>query len=76
MAIESGQFKDMDTGHFEVEVTYSVEQYLMVLNTYSPHLKLLQQKQHLFAGLKQVLEQKGDIIQLFYVSAFHIARPS
>ena len=77
MAIESGQFKDMVTGHFEVEVTYSVDQYLMLLNTYSPHLKLEpQQKQHLFAGLQQVLEQNGDTIQLSYVSAFHIARPS
>ena len=77
MAIESGQFKDMVVGHLEVEVTYSVEQYLMLLNTYSPYLKLEpQQKQHLFAELRQVLEQNGDTIQLSYVSAFHIARPS
>ncbi len=40
MAIESGQFKDMVAGQFEVEVTYSLDQYLMLLNTYSPHLKL------------------------------------
>jgi SAM-dependent methyltransferase len=77
MAIESGQFKNMVTGHLEVEVTYSVDQYLMLLNTYSPHLKLeAQQKQRLFAGLRQVLEQNGDTIQLSYVSAFHIARPT
>ena len=76
MAIESGQFKDMVAGQVEVEVTYSVDQYLMLLNTYSPHLKLeTQQKQHLFAGLREVL-QNGDTIQLSYVSAFHIARPN
>ena len=76
MAIESGQFKDMVAGQVEVEVTYSVDQYLMLLNTYSPHLKLEpQQKQHLFAGLREVL-QNGDTIQLSYVSAFHIARPN
>ena len=77
MAIESGHFKDMVSGQMEVEVTYSVDQYLLLLNTYSPHLKLEpQQKQRLFEGLRQVLEQNGDTIQLSYVCAFHVARPS
>ena len=77
MAVESGYFKDMVSGHMEVEVTYSVDQYLLLLNTYSPHLKLDPvQKQPLFAGLRQVLEQNGDTIELFFVSAFHITRPS
>ncbi|MFB2896921.1 class I SAM-dependent methyltransferase [Aerosakkonemataceae cyanobacterium BLCC-F50] len=75
MAIESGYFKDMVSGHIEVEVTYSVDRYLMLLNTYSPHLKLeTEQKQELFAGLRQVLEQNGDTVELSYVSAFHVAR--
>jgi SAM-dependent methyltransferase len=57
MAIESGQFRDMVTGQVEVEVVYSVDQYLLLLNTYSSHLKLeAAQKQALFAGLRQVLE--------------------
>ena len=77
MAIKSGQFKNMVSGQMDVEVTYSVEQYLLLLTTYSPHLKLEpQQKQRLFEGLRQVLEQDGDTIQLSYVSAFHIARPN
>ena len=81
MAIDSGYFKDMVSGQMEVEVTYSIDQYLQLLNTYSPYLKLeAQQKQRLFAGLRQVLEkdsmqQNGDRLQLSYVSAFHIARP-
>ncbi|MBD3880539.1 class I SAM-dependent methyltransferase [Phormidium tenue FACHB-886] len=76
MAIESGQFKDMTSGHLEVEATYSVDQYLLLLNTYSPYLKLeAEQKQKLFEGLRQVLEQNGDMMQLSYISAFHIARP-
>jgi SAM-dependent methyltransferase len=76
MAIESGYFKNLIAGHLKVEVTYSVDQYLLLLNTYSPHLKLEPaQKQPLFAGLRQVLEQNGDRIELSYVSAFHIARP-
>jgi hypothetical protein len=77
MAIESGQFKDMVAGQLEVEVTYSVDQYLLLLTTYSAHLNLeVQQKQCLFAGLRQVLTQNGDTIQLSYVSMFHIARPN
>jgi len=76
MAVESGYFKDMVSGHMEVEVTYSVDQYLLLLTTYSPHLKLEpQQRQLLFAGLRQVLEQHGDTIELSYVSAFQITRP-
>ncbi len=76
MAIESGQFKDMVTGQVEVETTYSVDQYFLLLNTYSPYLKLEpKQKQFLFAGLRQVLEQNGDTVQLSHVSMFHIARP-
>jgi SAM-dependent methyltransferase len=77
MAIESGQFMDMVTGQVEVEVNYSIDQYLLLLNTYSPHLKLKpEQKQPLFAGLRQVLEQNGDMVQLSHVSMFHIARPT
>ncbi|HEY9656827.1 MAG TPA: class I SAM-dependent methyltransferase [Allocoleopsis sp.] len=76
MAIESGYFKELVAGHIKVEVTYSVDQYLLLLNTYSPHLKLEPaQKQSLFAGLRQVLEQNGNTIELSFVSAFHIARP-
>jgi SAM-dependent methyltransferase len=76
MAIESGQFKDMVSGQMESEVTYFVEQYLLLLTTYSNHLKLEpQQKDRLFTALRKKLEQKGDTIQLSYVSAFHIARP-
>jgi SAM-dependent methyltransferase len=77
MAIESGQFKNMISGHMEVEVTYSVEQYLLLLNTYSPYLKLEpQQKQRLFEDLRQMLEQSSETIQLFYTSAFHVAQPN
>lgn len=76
MAIESGYFKEIQSGHLEVEVTYTIDQYLMLLSTYSPYVKLeAQQKQTLFADLREVLEQNGKTIQLSYVSAFHIARP-
>lgn len=77
MAIESGYFKDVVAGHLEVEVTYSIDQYLLLLNTYSPYLKLeSEQMQRLFTELRQTLEQNGDTVQLSFVSAFHIAQPS
>jgi SAM-dependent methyltransferase len=74
MAIESGYFTDLQGGHVEVEVTYTIDQYLMLLNTYSPHLKLEpQQKERLFTGLREVLRQNGETVQLSFVSAFHVA---
>lgn len=76
MAIASGYFQNMQAGHLQVEVTYSVDQYLMLLNTYSPHLKLeTQQKQALFMELREVLEQNGETVQLSFVSAFHVVQP-
>ncbi len=77
MAVESGHFTDLVNGHLEVQVTYSVEQYLMLLNTYSPHLKLPpEQKEPLFAGLRQILQQQGETLALSFVSMFHVARRS
>ncbi len=77
MAIASSYFKDMVSGQLEVQVVYTVDQYLLLLNTYSPHLKLdPQPKQQLFTGLRRVLEQNGNTVDLSYVSAFHIVRPS
>jgi SAM-dependent methyltransferase len=76
MAIESGYFTDLVSGQMQVEVTYTIDQYLLLLNTYSPYLKLEPaQQQLLFAGLRQVLEQNGGTIELSFVSAFQIARP-
>jgi len=76
MAIDSGSFTEMRSGHIEVEVTYTIDQYLTLLNTYSPHLKLEpEQKQALFAGLREVLEQHGETVPLSFVSAFHVVRP-
>jgi hypothetical protein len=73
MALDSGQFKDLVAGTMVSEVTYSIDEYLMLLNTYSPYLKLdLQHKDALFAGLRNSIEQNfGGSLQLSYISAFH-----
>jgi SAM-dependent methyltransferase len=73
-ARESGRFANLITGQMESEVTYSIDTYLMLLNSYSPYLKLDPvRKEALFAGLKQqVVDHCGGRLQLSYRSAFHI----
>ncbi|MDV3002718.1 MAG: hypothetical protein N5P05_004373 (plasmid) [Chroococcopsis gigantea SAG 12.99] len=76
IALESGCFKDMRSGYVKVEVRYSVDEYLMLLSTYSPYLKLKEQeKQALFGGLGDMLSIDGNSLELSYISAFHIGRP-
>jgi SAM-dependent methyltransferase len=76
MAIDSGYFRDVVAEWMEVKVEYSIDRYLLLLNTYSNHLKLPpQQQQALFNGLRPVLKRNGETIELSYVSAFYIARP-
>ncbi|WP_341528183.1 class I SAM-dependent methyltransferase [Nostoc sp. UHCC 0302] len=76
IAIDSGQFKNLIAGQVTSEVTYTSDEYLMLLNTYSPYLKLdSYSKEALFAGLKHRIEEEfGGSLQLSYISAFHIAQ--
>lgn len=78
MLADSEQFKNLVSGHVESEVTYTVDKYLTLLNTYSPYLKLdPQSKEALFAGLRDRIEHDfGGSLQLSYLSAFHIAQKS
>jgi SAM-dependent methyltransferase len=76
IAIDSGQFKNLVSEQFLCEVTCSVKDYLTLLSTYSPYLKLDPQSRNaLFEGLREKIEQNvGGTIQLSYLSAFHIAQ--
>jgi SAM-dependent methyltransferase len=76
ICIDSGQFKDLISGQIASEVTYNVDEYLMLLTTYSPYLKLAPDtKKALFAGLRQSIEDDfGGSLHLSYISAFHIAK--
>ncbi|MCP6758108.1 MAG: class I SAM-dependent methyltransferase [Fischerella sp. CENA71] len=76
MITDSGQFKNLVAGNIESEVTYTADEYLTLLNTYSPYLKLEpQSKEALFAGLQNMIDHEfGGSLQLSYVSAFHIAQ--
>lgn len=76
MVIDSGQFKDLKSGQTLSEVTYNVDEYLMLLNTYSPYLKLApHSKEELFTALRDMIEHDfGGSLELSYISAFHIAQ--
>jgi SAM-dependent methyltransferase len=76
MVTESGYFRDIVSGSVPMHYTYSIDDYLMLLSTYSPHLQLeSQQRQALFAGIHDVLAESGETVALSHISAFHIARP-
>ncbi len=73
---ESGQFQDVVAGHVESAVTFTAEQYLTLLQTYSPYLELEEQcRNALFSGLRDfIADHLNDRLPLSYLSAFHIAR--
>ncbi len=74
--LDSGRFKDLVSEQVTSEVTYSTNDYLMLLSTYSPYLELDPQiRASLFEGLREKIERNfGENLQLSYLSAFHIAR--
>ncbi|WP_017655119.1 class I SAM-dependent methyltransferase [Fortiea contorta] len=76
MSIDSGQFQDLIGGKITVELTYSVDKYLTLLNTYSPYIKLdADTKKLLFADLRDCIESNfGGALQLSYISAYHVAK--
>ncbi|WP_016949202.1 class I SAM-dependent methyltransferase [Anabaena sp. PCC 7108] len=75
-AIDSGYFQDLVTDHILCQVTYSIDNYLLLLNTLSPYLKLEASiRNALFAGLREKIEQHyGGSIEITYVSAFQVAK--
>lgn len=74
MALDSGKFTNIISGQITSEVTYTVDEYLTLLNTYSPYIKLdPQTRESLFASLRQRIEDEfGGSLQLSYISAYHI----
>lgn len=74
--LDSGQFKDLVSEQILVEVTYSTDDYLTLLCTYSPYIKLDSQlRNSLFEGLRDKIDKNlGGYIQLSYLSTFQIAQ--
>ena len=73
---DSGHFGGLVSEQMQWEVTYSINDYLLLLSTYSPYIALEpQQRDDLFASLQGILEQNGkNSVQLSHLSAFHIAQ--
>ncbi|MEM9980148.1 MAG: SAM-dependent methyltransferase, partial [Cyanobacteria bacterium P01_D01_bin.2] len=76
MIDESGQFQPVVSDHIESEVVYTTAEYLALLTTYSPYLRLeAQSRKALFNDLKDLIDREwGGRLQLSYISAFHIAQ--
>lgn len=73
--VDSGRFKDLVSEQLVCEVTYSVDDYLALLSTYSPYIELEpQSKDALFKGLREKIQNFGGNIQLSYLSIFQVAR--
>ena len=73
--IDLGRFKNVVYEQMACEITYSIDDYLMLLSTLSPYIALLPHKRDsLFKGLRETLERHTGSIQASYISAFHIAQ--
>ena len=74
--IDSGLYEDLIYEQLVCEITYSIEDYLALLQTYSEYIALDEQKRKsLLASLREALEKNcGNSIKASYLSAFHIAK--
>jgi len=74
--IDSGKFKDLVAEYIPCRSTYSINDYLMLLSTYSPYIELEPHKRDtLFAALKAALESNGiSSIPATYISACQVAK--
>ena len=68
--INSGYFSDLVSQELIIEVNYSIEDYLLLLSTYSPYIALeTVQRQNLFTAMEECLKKAcGNQISLSYLS--------
>lgn len=74
--IDSGLFKDLVYEQLVCEVTYSIDDYLALLQTYSVYIALDDEtRNYLLESLRKALENNcGSSIEASYLSAFHVAK--
>jgi SAM-dependent methyltransferase len=75
--IDSGLFENLISEQIQCEVTYCIEDYLALLRTYSPYIRLEEQhREALLASLREALENNcpKKSIPASYLSVFQIAR--
>ncbi|WP_271254961.1 class I SAM-dependent methyltransferase [Pseudanabaena sp. Chao 1811] len=73
--MDSGYFHHLSYDSSVYKVTYSLDDYLLLLSTLSPYIVLTEETRiSLFAKLREVLyRNRGDHLNLSFVSAFHVA---
>ena len=76
IVIDSGLFENLISEQLVREATYSIDNYLALLSTLSPYIALKpQQRDALFAGLKETLEEDGaESFQTSYLSVVQVAK--
>ncbi|MEO0376190.1 MAG: class I SAM-dependent methyltransferase [Cyanobacteria bacterium P01_A01_bin.17] len=76
IALDSGHFDKISPGYVEVAAVHTADQYLTLLQTYSPYLKLEPQRRDaLFQELRGYIEEHLDgRLPLSHLSAFHVAQ--
>ncbi|MGK7907402.1 MAG: class I SAM-dependent methyltransferase [Synechococcus sp.] len=76
IVLEYQRFTDLVFGYVESQMTYPVDRYLMLLNSYSPYLQLeAAVRDRLFVALKDTIERDyGGRLRLWNLCGFHIAR--
>ena len=76
IVINSGKFIDVVSGWIDCQTEYNIDEYLALLSTLSPYLKLEQHSRELlFTNLRESMEQEvEDTINVSYLSAFQVAR--
>ncbi len=73
---DSGLFEASISEHLLCNVTYSIDNYLRLLNTFSPYRMLDPAKRDsIFISLRDLLKRaSGEGVQVSYLSAFHVAQ--
>ncbi len=76
--IDSGYFKDLTEEYLISKVNYSIDDYLALLSTLSPYIRLQrEQRDSLFAELRQILQLNFDNpLELTYLSLMQMAHKS
>jgi len=73
---QSGLFADVVVRHFDWEISYTAQEYLQLLDTFSGHIAMQAWKrQHLYAEISRRLQQRpGGRLRRHWGAVLHVAR--
>jgi SAM-dependent methyltransferase len=75
-AIDSGKFQNLVSKQVVCKVNYDINDFLLLLSTYTPYLKLdIETRNCLFTKIRKKIENNyGGNIEITYISAFQVAK--